>query len=118
MKAETVIEVVKKLVGEVDAAGSSHIDEKRLENLKVMTEVIDELIREVIYSASTKDDYRYSMQQIGKYAFGYLKEWKETLDEITGEEDEETEEDEDPEEWDDYNLDLNFDNWRESHGTD
>lgn len=85
MKAETVIEVVKTLVGEVDAVGSSHIDEKRLENLKVMTEVIDELIEEVIYSASTKDDYRYSMQQIGKYAFEYLKEWKETLDEITGE---------------------------------
>ena len=85
MKAETVIEVVKKLVGEVDAVGSSHIDEKRLENLKVMTEVIDELIEEVISSAGTKDDYRYSMQQIGKYAFGYLKEWKETLEEIVGE---------------------------------
>lgn len=85
MKAETVIEVVKKLVGEVDAVGSTHIDNERLENLEVMTKVIDELIEEVICSAGTKDDYRYSMQQIGEYAFGWLKEWKETLEEIVGE---------------------------------
>ena len=85
MKAETVIEVVKTLVGEVNAAGSTHIDKERLENLEVMTKVIDELIEEVICSAGTKDDYRYSMQQIGEYAFGWLKEWKETLEEIVGE---------------------------------
>lgn len=85
MKAETVIEVVKKLVGEVNAVGSADINRERLENLEVMTEVVDELIEEVISSAGTKDDYRYSMQQIGEYAFGWLKEWKETLEEIVGE---------------------------------
>lgn len=85
MKAETVIEVVKKLVGEVDAAGSFFIDKERLENLEVMTKVIDGLMEEVVYSAGTKDDYRGSMQQIGEYAFGFLKEWKETLEIIVGE---------------------------------
>ena len=85
MEAETVIEVVKKLVGEVDATGSSNINRERLENLEVMTEVVDELMEEIISSSGTKDDYRRSVQQIGKYAFEYLKKWKETLDEIVGE---------------------------------
>ena len=84
MKAETVIEVVKTLVGEVDAVGSSHLDVERLENLKVMTRVVDELIEEIIQASKTKDYFQYSMQQIGRYAFEYLKEWKETLEEIVG----------------------------------
>ena len=82
MKAETVIEVVKTLIGEVDATGSSDINEERLENLEVMTEVIDELMEKVISLASTKDDYRRSIKPFGEYAFEYLKKLKETLDEI------------------------------------
>lgn len=85
MKAETVIEVVKTLVGEVDAVGSSHLDVERLENLKVMTRVVDELIEEIIQASKTKDYFQYSMQKIGRYAFEYLKEWKETLEEFVGE---------------------------------
>lgn len=85
MKAETVIEVVKTLVGEVDAVGSADINRERFENLEVMTEVVDELMEEIISSSGAKDDYRRSVQQIGEYAFGWLKEWKETLEEIVGE---------------------------------
>ena len=85
MKAETVIEIVKKLVGEVNAVGSWDIDRERFENLEVMAKVIDGLMEEVIYSADTKDDYRGSMQQIGKYAFEFLEEWKERLEVIVGE---------------------------------
>jgi len=44
MESEAVIEVIEKLVGDINPAGATHIDEKRFENLQVMCLVVDELL--------------------------------------------------------------------------
>jgi len=41
MNAETIHEVVNNLVGQIRPVGATHIDDKRLENLKVFIEVFD-----------------------------------------------------------------------------
>lgn len=85
MKAETVIEVVNTLIGEVDAVGETNTDEKRFENLKVAEDVCDELIVRIRCASIDKDRVEYSMSKIGNEAFKYLKRLKEWLDEILGE---------------------------------
>ena len=55
MKAQTIIEVVDKLIGKVDAVGSTHIDDERLENLKVMEDLVDAMIVHINYASKTKD---------------------------------------------------------------
>ena len=86
MKVETVIEVIGTLIGEVDAVGETHIDEKRFENLKVAEDVCDELIDRIRYASIDKDRVEYSMNKIGNEAFEYLKRLREWLDEIIGDE--------------------------------
>ena len=85
MKAETVIEVVETVVGEVDAVGSTHIDEKRRENLFVMIEVCNALLDDIYIASKTKDYPQYSMKQIGCHAYAFIEdlaEWcKEVLEE-------------------------------------
>lgn len=85
MKAETIIEVVDKLIGEVDAVGSTHIDDERFENLKVMEDLVDAMIVHINYASKTKDYPQYSMAEIGENAFNYLKDLAGFLTEITGE---------------------------------
>jgi len=85
MKAETIIEVVDELIGEVDAVGSTHIDNERFENLKVMEDLIDAMIVHINYASKTKDYPQYSMAKIGQHAFDYLKDLAGFLTEITGE---------------------------------
>jgi len=38
-----IYEIVKKLVGEIEPVGASHIDKHTFENLKVMTDLVDKL---------------------------------------------------------------------------
>ena len=38
-----IYDVVKKFVGEIEPVGASHIDKDRLENLKVMIKLVDDL---------------------------------------------------------------------------
>ena len=85
MKAETVIEVVKKLVGEVDAVGSTHIDKERLENLNVMIDVCKALLDDIYEASKTKDYPQYSMKQIGCHAYGFIEDLKVWCNEVTGE---------------------------------
>lgn len=85
MKAETVIEVVEKLIGEVDAVGSTHIDEERFENLKVMIDVCNALLDDIYIASKTKDYPQYSMQQIGCHAYGFIRDLAEWCNEVIGE---------------------------------
>lgn len=42
-----IYDVVKKLIGEIEPAGASHIDKKRLENLKDMIQLVKELLTDI-----------------------------------------------------------------------
>ena len=85
MKAETVVEVVETLIGEVDAVGETHTDGRRFENLKVMEYVCNALLDDIYIASKTKDYPQYSMKQIGCHAYGFKKDFAEWCNEVIGE---------------------------------
>lgn len=73
MNAETITEVVKKLVGEIQPYGASHIDEKRFENLKTICEIVNNLVVEIDrVSYENKDRQEFSMKQMSDYASNFM----------------------------------------------
>lgn len=77
MKAETVIEVVKTLVGDVEAWGETYHDDKAYENLDVMIDVCNALLDDIYEASKTKGRVEYSMNKIGNHAYGFLEDLKE-----------------------------------------
>lgn len=72
-------EITEKLVGSITPTGESHLDTKRLENLKVMCGLIGDLIYDIRFVARDKNRYESSMKVMGEYADGFLKGLKEEL---------------------------------------
>lgn len=69
MKSETIVEVVKRLIGGIDPIGETNTDNKRFENLKVMTEVVDVLLTDIGWVAeNNKDRGEYSRKRAGDFA--------------------------------------------------
>jgi len=67
-------EIVNKLVGEINPLGCASRDPQRLENLKVMCNLITDLIEEVQYVSRNKDSYEGSVKVLGEYADKFLRE--------------------------------------------
>ena len=68
-----ITDVVKKLVGNIQPYGASHIDEERFENLKTMCKLVNELVAEIDSVAyENKDRYEFSMKQMADYASNFL----------------------------------------------
>ncbi|MCK5603190.1 hypothetical protein KAR91_15010 [Candidatus Pacearchaeota archaeon] len=66
-------DVVKKLIGQVGPVGETHEDNRRFENLKVMTELADSLLTEIADVARhNKDRHEHSMQKAGKHAHSFM----------------------------------------------
>jgi len=73
MKAENIIEVVMKLTGEVHPVADSSIDDKRFENLKILCDVANQLIKVIDdVSYQYKDSHFGSMQKASTYANKFL----------------------------------------------
>ena len=73
MNSETITEVVKKLVGEIQPYGASDIDDKRFESLKTICEVVDNLVIEIDRVAyENKDRQEFSMKQMADYASNFM----------------------------------------------
>lgn len=72
-------QIVNKLVGQIVATGDSSRDGERLENLKIMCNLVEGLIEEIHFSARDKDSYEGSVRQIGQYADKFLNNLKEEL---------------------------------------
>ena len=67
-----VYDVVKKLIGEIEPIGDSSVDEKRFENLKAMTELVDKLLTDIDGVASYKYRHEYSLKRAGVFANNFL----------------------------------------------
>ena len=72
-------EIVQKLVGSITPAGESNLDTKRLENLKIICGLIEDLVYEVNYVSRDKDRYESSIKVMGEYADKFLRNLKEEL---------------------------------------
>ena len=76
MKADTVIEVVRKLIGPIDSVGETHTDDKRFENLKIACALVDDLLAE-IGSESRLGNQEFSMKRSAKYCQDQIGYWAE-----------------------------------------
>ena len=85
MKAETVIEVARNMIGCVEAIGETHYDDKAYENLDVMIDVCNALLDDIYEASKAKDRVEYSMKKIGIHAYGFLEDLKVWCNEVTGE---------------------------------
>jgi len=68
----TNTDVVKKLIGNIQPYGASHIDEQRFENLRAMCELVGDLMDEIKDAAKSKDRQEHSMKEMGLYAYKFL----------------------------------------------
>jgi hypothetical protein len=67
-------EIVNKLIGDINPVGSSHVDSERLENLKRMCTLVNELVAQ-IDEVATENHHRneFSMKSAGEYAKDFLE---------------------------------------------
>jgi len=70
-------EIVKKLVGEIDPVGETNADNDRFENLKAMTELVDELLSDIYRVARGNNRHEYSINRAGQFASSFLDEVRE-----------------------------------------
>jgi len=70
-----VYKVVKKLTGPIDPIGEAHIDDKRLENLKVVIDLVDRLLVNIHrVSYKNRNRHEYSIKMAGELATNFLNE--------------------------------------------
>lgn len=67
-------DVVSKLIGPVLAVGETHEDNKRLENLKTLTALVERLLLTIHEASSAADRQEASMKAIGMHARKFLEE--------------------------------------------
>jgi len=67
-----LIDVVRRLVGPIDPVGDQGIDNKRFENLKVMTKLVDILVGDLDCVAENKLRNEFSMKRAGEFADKFL----------------------------------------------
>jgi hypothetical protein len=65
-------EVVMKLVGPVKPVGETREDERRLANMKVLTELADRLLFEIDAVSHNADRIQASMKAIGVHARDFM----------------------------------------------
>jgi len=76
---ENIKEIVQKLVGSISPSGQSHLDTQRLENLKVMCGLVEDLVYEINFVAREENAYQYSIKEMGVYARKFLDNLKEEI---------------------------------------
>ena len=75
MHSIEVYEVVKKLVGSIVPVGETNEDDRRFDNLKVMTDLVNRLLTDIDYVAyNHKDSYEFSRKRAGKFASEFFDE--------------------------------------------
>lgn len=70
---EQILDVIDALVGDIDAYGESHIDERNRENQKTLIEVVYALISMIYDNTKYADRVEYSMKIIGNDAKEFLE---------------------------------------------
>ena len=78
--ANTIVEVIRNLIGETEPYGDSAIDRERTENLDKLIYVVDELLCDVEKVAINKYRHEGSMQMMGKKAHKAMNDWCRWID--------------------------------------
>ena len=68
-----IYEVVNKLIGRIEPIGETNADNRSLENLKEMTDLVDKLVSDIDRIASNyKNNHQYSMKEASNVANDFL----------------------------------------------
>ena len=65
-------EVVTKLIGKIEPVGETYTDDRRFENLKSMTRLVDKLIYDIDALTDLKDRKEFSIQRAGVHCDKFL----------------------------------------------
>ena len=69
----TNTEIVSKIIGNINPTGKSEVDVERLENLKVMCTLVDDLVTAIdAVSYNNKDSKEHSVKEMSDYANNFL----------------------------------------------
>ena len=68
-----IVDVVRKLIGPIEPVGETYSDEERLENIKTMTALVDELLHDLNEVAGYRVCHEYSKKKAGEYARSFLQ---------------------------------------------
>jgi len=60
-------DIVYKLIGPINPVGETHTDDKRFENLKVMTQLVDDLLTDINNVACMDDSHEFSVKRAAKF---------------------------------------------------
>jgi len=69
-----VYAVVTKLIGRVSPVGETNEDERRFENLKKLTELVDALLMDINDIAINRNRVEYSIKKAGVFANEFMEE--------------------------------------------
>ena len=80
MDSLQILNVVNKLVGRIHPVGETNVDHIRLENLKIMCELCQELLIEInSVAVSNRHRYEHSVLQIQQQAEQFINRMKKNL---------------------------------------
>lgn len=74
METQIIIEVLNKLIGEIEPQGETNIDNKRFQNLKTLSGVLEYFTYKIHEVSRHKDRAELSMKRAGIFASEYIKE--------------------------------------------
>ena len=74
------IEIINKLIGDINSVGSSHVDCYRYENLEKYCELLYDMVNEICFEARKSKRSEYSMKKSGKKSIEYLKSIRQMID--------------------------------------
>lgn len=75
MDSDSIYEVVKKLIGPIEPIGETHTDNDRFENLKVMTELVNNLVSDIDnVGYRFKNNHQFSMKRASEFASKFLSD--------------------------------------------
>jgi len=79
---QTIYKIVRSLVGNIEPAGDTRIDETRVENLNKHMKIMYMLVGDILLNIGHKNDPRASVKEIGKLSNNSLKQLSDKLNEI------------------------------------
>ena len=84
--AETILEVINKLVGYIEPYGETYHDKKAYDNQEELIYIIRELIGVLGANSRYKNRVEYSVKKIGERAHGSLKNLYDIIGDIINDE--------------------------------
>ena len=79
-KTFTVVEIVNQLIGDYSAHGECYHDEEALQRLDEVDELLGDVLSNLRKLADLKDDYRGSIQKLGKRANDILVNYNDIFE--------------------------------------